>query len=162
MTLSVRCLLVAMISKSLSRICPLWFLCMLNLSLNILQYHQTGNFMTALVDCMQKTILHKMIDFVLTYVFGFQHVICTGLWCKVESEKECKTKLDPPMDGTDCDTGKVCLCWKSNINHVHEHLTVKETSWKGLCICLKFLLTSAIIKIIHIYLNVLYVVYYII
>ncbi|KAJ6669672.1 hypothetical protein lerEdw1_000221 [Lerista edwardsae] len=36
-----------------------------------------------------------------------QHVICTGLWCKVEGEKECKTKLDPPMDGTDCDTGKV-------------------------------------------------------
>ncbi|RMB90803.1 hypothetical protein DUI87_32796 [Hirundo rustica rustica] len=36
-----------------------------------------------------------------------QHVICTGLWCKVESEKECKTKLDPPMDGTDCDSGKV-------------------------------------------------------
>lgn len=37
----------------------------------------------------------------------FQHVICTGLWCKVEGEKECRTKLDPPMDGTDCDTGKV-------------------------------------------------------
>ncbi|XP_062828196.1 A disintegrin and metalloproteinase with thrombospondin motifs 19 isoform X3 [Anolis carolinensis] len=37
-----------------------------------------------------------------------QHVICTGLWCKVEGEKECKTKLDPPMDGTDCDTGKWC------------------------------------------------------
>lgn len=41
----------------------------------------------------------------------FQHVICTGLWCKVEGEKECKTKLDPPMDGTDCDPGKVShLC----------------------------------------------------
>ncbi|KAB0387797.1 hypothetical protein FD755_002753 [Muntiacus reevesi] len=37
-----------------------------------------------------------------------QHVICTGLWCKVEGEKECKTKLDPPMDGTDCDIGKWC------------------------------------------------------
>lgn len=82
--------------------------------------------MITLVDCMQKLILHK-IDFVLTCVFGFQHVICTGLWCKVESEKECKTKLDPPMDGTDCDTGKVCFCWKSNINYI-EHLTAKETS----------------------------------
>uniref|UniRef100_A0A8C0S4A9 ADAM metallopeptidase with thrombospondin type 1 motif 19 n=1 Tax=Canis lupus familiaris TaxID=9615 RepID=A0A8C0S4A9_CANLF len=37
-----------------------------------------------------------------------QHVICTGLWCKVEGEKECRTKLDPPMDGTDCDAGKWC------------------------------------------------------
>lgn len=35
-----------------------------------------------------------------------QHVICTGLWCKVEGEAECRTKLDPPMDGTDCDPGK--------------------------------------------------------
>lgn len=81
---------------------------MFNLSLNMLQYHQNGNLMT-LEGCMHKIILHK-IDFELTYVFGFQHVICTGLWCKVEGEKECKTKLDPPMDGTDCDTGKVC-CW---------------------------------------------------
>ncbi|EPQ07343.1 A disintegrin and metalloproteinase with thrombospondin motifs 19 [Myotis brandtii] len=39
-----------------------------------------------------------------------QHVICTGLWCKVEGEKECRTKLDPPMDGTDCDTGKKVGC----------------------------------------------------
>ncbi|KAL6064835.1 hypothetical protein STEG23_009018, partial [Scotinomys teguina] len=38
-----------------------------------------------------------------------QHVICTGLWCKVEGEAECRTKLDPPMDGTDCDPGKVSL-----------------------------------------------------
>lgn len=82
--------------------------------------------MTTSMDCMQKLILRK-VDFVLTYVFGFQHVICTGLWCKVESDKECKTKLDPPMDGTDCDTGKVCFWWKSNINYI-EHLTAKETN----------------------------------
>ncbi|XP_069481726.1 A disintegrin and metalloproteinase with thrombospondin motifs 19 [Ambystoma mexicanum] len=37
-----------------------------------------------------------------------QHGICAGLWCKVEGEKECKTKLDPPMDGTECDDGKWC------------------------------------------------------
>lgn len=81
--------------------------------------------MTTLVDCMQK-VLHN-IDFVVIRVFGFQHVICTGLWCKVEREKECKTKLDPPMDGTDCDTGKVCFWWKSNINEI-EHLAFKGTS----------------------------------
>lgn len=48
-----------------------------------------------------------MLAFMLPMSVSFQHVICTGLWCKVEGEKECKTKLDPPMDGTDCDTGKV-------------------------------------------------------
>ncbi|XP_029474871.1 A disintegrin and metalloproteinase with thrombospondin motifs 19 [Rhinatrema bivittatum] len=37
-----------------------------------------------------------------------QHVMCTGLWCKIEGEKECKTKLEPPMDGTECDPGKHC------------------------------------------------------
>ncbi|ELK30284.1 A disintegrin and metalloproteinase with thrombospondin motifs 19 [Myotis davidii] len=42
-----------------------------------------------------------------------QHVICTGLWCKVEGEKECRTKLDPPMDGTDCDPGKGLLQGKT-------------------------------------------------
>ncbi|XP_015221568.1 A disintegrin and metalloproteinase with thrombospondin motifs 19 [Lepisosteus oculatus] len=43
-----------------------------------------------------------------SYCQKMQHVICSGLWCKVEGEKECKTKLDPPMDGTECDTGKWC------------------------------------------------------
>ncbi|XP_072447201.1 LOW QUALITY PROTEIN: A disintegrin and metalloproteinase with thrombospondin motifs 19-like [Chiloscyllium punctatum] len=37
-----------------------------------------------------------------------QHVICTGLWCKVDGEQECKTKLDPPLDGTECATEKWC------------------------------------------------------
>lgn len=36
-----------------------------------------------------------------------QYVMCSGLWCHVDGEKDCKTKLDPPMDGTECDTGKV-------------------------------------------------------
>lgn len=51
-----------------------------------------------------KNIYIQVSTFLFIY---FQHVICAGLWCKVEGEKECKTKLDPPMDGTDCDTGKV-------------------------------------------------------
>ncbi|XP_067839357.1 A disintegrin and metalloproteinase with thrombospondin motifs 19-like [Heptranchias perlo] len=37
-----------------------------------------------------------------------QHVICTGLWCKVDGDQECKTKLDPPLDGTECETEKWC------------------------------------------------------
>uniref|UniRef100_A0A667G5I0 ADAM metallopeptidase with thrombospondin type 1 motif 19 n=1 Tax=Lynx canadensis TaxID=61383 RepID=A0A667G5I0_LYNCA len=45
-----------------------------------------------------------------------QHLICTGLWCKVEGEKECRTKLDPPMDGTDCDAGKWCKAGELRVN----------------------------------------------
>ncbi|KAL2100231.1 hypothetical protein ACEWY4_004625 [Coilia grayii] len=37
-----------------------------------------------------------------------QYVMCSGLWCHVDGEKDCKTKLDPPMDGTECDVGKWC------------------------------------------------------
>ncbi|MBN3294287.1 ATS19 metalloproteinase, partial [Polypterus senegalus] len=37
-----------------------------------------------------------------------QHMLCAGLWCKVDGNKECKTKLDPPMDGTECEAGKWC------------------------------------------------------
>ncbi|KAM6985144.1 A disintegrin and metalloproteinase with thrombospondin motifs 19-like [Aplochiton taeniatus] len=39
---------------------------------------------------------------------SMQYVMCSGLWCRVDGEKDCKTKLDPPMDGTECDTGKYC------------------------------------------------------
>ncbi|KAG7476499.1 hypothetical protein MATL_G00083530 [Megalops atlanticus] len=39
---------------------------------------------------------------------NMQNIMCSGLWCRVEGEKDCKTKLDPPMDGTECDTGKWC------------------------------------------------------
>ncbi|ELK03127.1 A disintegrin and metalloproteinase with thrombospondin motif 19 [Pteropus alecto] len=59
-----------------------------------------------------------------------QHVICTGLWCKVEGEKECRTKLDPPMDGTDCDAGKVLkqgivMVPENNTEYVSIHLVLQ-------------------------------------
>ncbi|MBN3310732.1 ATS19 metalloproteinase, partial [Amia calva] len=43
-----------------------------------------------------------------SFCHKMQHVICSGLWCRVEGEKECKTKLDPPLDGSECDMGKWC------------------------------------------------------
>ncbi|NWR74894.1 ATS19 metalloproteinase, partial [Centropus unirufus] len=73
------------------------------------------------------------MDFVLICVFLFQHVICTGLWCKVESEKECKTKLDPPMDGTDCETGKWCKAGECiNRTSFVDH---KEGEWSAWSTC---------------------------
>uniref|UniRef100_A0A8C5V036 ADAM metallopeptidase with thrombospondin type 1 motif 19 n=1 Tax=Microcebus murinus TaxID=30608 RepID=A0A8C5V036_MICMU len=59
-----------------------------------------------------------------------QHVICTGLWCKVEGEKECKTKLDPPMDGTDCDLGKWCKAGEcTSRTSAPEHLAGEWSLW---------------------------------
>ncbi|KYO20625.1 A disintegrin and metalloproteinase with thrombospondin motifs 17 isoform A [Alligator mississippiensis] len=59
-----------------------------------------------------------------------QHVICTGLWCKVEGEKECKTKLDPPMDGTDCETGKWCKAGECmSRTSFPEHLEGEWSAW---------------------------------
>ncbi|KAH0628176.1 hypothetical protein JD844_009008 [Phrynosoma platyrhinos] len=61
--------------------------------------------------CQEMQLIKNIyiLAFPLLAFVSFQHVICTGLWCKVEGEKECKTKLDPPMDGTDCDPGKVTI-----------------------------------------------------
>ena len=33
--------------------------------------------------------------------------MCAGLWCLVEGDTSCKTKLDPPLDGTECGSDKV-------------------------------------------------------
>ncbi|XP_054999515.1 A disintegrin and metalloproteinase with thrombospondin motifs 17 [Sorex araneus] len=37
-----------------------------------------------------------------------QHLMCAGLWCLVEGDTSCKTKLDPPLDGTECGADKWC------------------------------------------------------
>ncbi|KAI4876071.1 hypothetical protein NFI96_005552 [Prochilodus magdalenae] len=34
--------------------------------------------------------------------------MCAGLWCLVEGDTSCKTKLDPPLDGTECGADKWC------------------------------------------------------
>ncbi|KAM5169515.1 A disintegrin and metalloproteinase with thrombospondin motifs 19 [Callospermophilus lateralis] len=61
-----------------------------------------------------------------------QHVICTGLWCKVEGEKECKTKLDPPMDGTECDSGKWCKAGEcTSRTSTPEHLAGEWSVWSS-------------------------------
>ncbi|KAK1798553.1 hypothetical protein P4O66_006846, partial [Electrophorus voltai] len=37
-----------------------------------------------------------------------RHLMCAGLWCLVEGDTSCKTKLDPPLDGTECGADKWC------------------------------------------------------
>uniref|UniRef100_A0A8B9KUX4 ADAM metallopeptidase with thrombospondin type 1 motif, 17 n=1 Tax=Astyanax mexicanus TaxID=7994 RepID=A0A8B9KUX4_ASTMX len=37
-----------------------------------------------------------------TFCTDMEHLMCAGLWCLVEGDASCKTKLDPPLDGTEC------------------------------------------------------------
>ncbi|KAG8456217.1 hypothetical protein GDO86_002132 [Hymenochirus boettgeri] len=68
-----------------------------------------------------------------SFCLEMQHVICTGLWCKLDGEKECKTNLDPPMDGTNCGLEKWCTAGEcTNIASSAEHLSGEWSSW-GAC-----------------------------
>ncbi|XP_077569427.1 A disintegrin and metalloproteinase with thrombospondin motifs 17 [Stigmatopora nigra] len=43
-----------------------------------------------------------------TFCSDMEHLMCAGLWCLLEGETSCKTKLDPPLDGTQCGPDKWC------------------------------------------------------
>ncbi|XP_018618993.2 A disintegrin and metalloproteinase with thrombospondin motifs 17 [Scleropages formosus] len=43
-----------------------------------------------------------------TFCHDMEHLMCAGLWCLVEGDTSCKTKLDPPLDGTECGADKWC------------------------------------------------------
>ncbi|XP_037688836.1 A disintegrin and metalloproteinase with thrombospondin motifs 17 isoform X2 [Choloepus didactylus] len=43
-----------------------------------------------------------------TFCRNMEHLMCAGLWCLVEGDSSCKTKLDPPLDGTECGADKWC------------------------------------------------------
>ncbi|XP_023565662.1 A disintegrin and metalloproteinase with thrombospondin motifs 17 isoform X3 [Octodon degus] len=43
-----------------------------------------------------------------TFCKNMEHLMCAGLWCLVEGDTSCKTKLDPPLDGTECGADKWC------------------------------------------------------
>ncbi|KAL4613274.1 A disintegrin and metalloproteinase with thrombospondin motifs 17 [Arapaima gigas] len=43
-----------------------------------------------------------------TFCYDMEHLMCAGLWCLVEGDAACKTKLDPPLDGTECGVDKWC------------------------------------------------------
>uniref|UniRef100_A0A3Q2UM19 ADAM metallopeptidase with thrombospondin type 1 motif 17 n=1 Tax=Fundulus heteroclitus TaxID=8078 RepID=A0A3Q2UM19_FUNHE len=43
-----------------------------------------------------------------TFCTDMEHLMCAGLWCLVDGDPSCKTKLDPPLEGTECGTDKWC------------------------------------------------------
>ncbi|XP_049638627.1 A disintegrin and metalloproteinase with thrombospondin motifs 17 [Suncus etruscus] len=60
--------------------------------------------------------LHYSADGQCQILFGtnasfcrnMEHLMCAGLWCLIEGDTSCKTKLDPPLDGTECGPDKWC------------------------------------------------------
>ncbi|KAG2470370.1 ATS17 metalloproteinase, partial [Polypterus senegalus] len=60
-----------------------------------------------------------------TFCNDMEHLMCSGLWCLVEGDTSCKTKLDPPLDGTECGADKVTRqpgpggkhCPKASVEH---------------------------------------------
>lgn len=61
-----------------------------------------------------------------------QHLMCAGLWCLVEGDASCKTKLDPPLDGTECGADKVTpSCQHSGQAASHLPDTEPLSIWKA-------------------------------
>lgn len=79
-----------------------------------------------------------MASFVFLCVFVCQHLMCAGLWCLVEGDASCKTKLDPPLDGTECGADKVdtvsftLYSWTQILRFL---LTCPCKDWSFVCVC---------------------------
>ncbi|GCC32521.1 hypothetical protein chiPu_0010982 [Chiloscyllium punctatum] len=65
-----------------------------------------------------------------------EHLMCAGLWCLVEGDKPCKTKLDPPLDGTECGVDKWCRAGECvSKTPIPEHVDGDWSTWNQWSMC---------------------------
>ncbi|XP_066095933.1 A disintegrin and metalloproteinase with thrombospondin motifs 17 isoform X4 [Saccopteryx bilineata] len=65
-----------------------------------------------------------------------QHLMCAGLWCLVEGDTSCKTKLDPPLDGTECGADKWCRAGECvSKTPIPEHVDGDWSPWSVWSMC---------------------------
>ncbi|MGH0172854.1 UNVERIFIED_CONTAM: hypothetical protein FKN15_001323 [Acipenser sinensis] len=64
------------------------------------------------------------------------HLMCAGLWCLVEGDTSCKTKLDPPLDGTECGADKWCRAGECvSKTPIPQHVDGDWSSWSQWSVC---------------------------
>ncbi|XP_035769457.1 A disintegrin and metalloproteinase with thrombospondin motifs 17 isoform X1 [Neolamprologus brichardi] len=69
-------------------------------------------------------------------IFMSQHLMCAGLWCLIEGETSCKTKLDPPLDGTECGADKWCRAGECvSKTPIPQHVDGDWSPWSQWSLC---------------------------
>ncbi|KAM8887798.1 A disintegrin and metalloproteinase with thrombospondin motifs 17 isoform 1-T1 [Synchiropus picturatus] len=71
-----------------------------------------------------------------TFCNDMEHLMCAGLWCLVEGDESCKTKLDPPLDGTECGADKWCRAGECvSKTPIPQHVDGDWSSWSPWSMC---------------------------
>ncbi|XP_030045594.1 A disintegrin and metalloproteinase with thrombospondin motifs 17-like [Microcaecilia unicolor] len=71
-----------------------------------------------------------------TFCKSMEHLMCAGLWCLVEGDTSCKTKLDPPLDGTECGADKWCRAGECiSKSPIPEHVDGDWNAWSAWSMC---------------------------
>ncbi|XP_058854884.1 A disintegrin and metalloproteinase with thrombospondin motifs 17-like isoform X1 [Acipenser ruthenus] len=71
-----------------------------------------------------------------TFCNNMEHLMCAGLWCLVEGDTSCKTKLDPPLDGTECGADKWCRAGECvSKTPIPQHVDGDWSSWSQWSVC---------------------------
>ncbi|XP_061819734.2 A disintegrin and metalloproteinase with thrombospondin motifs 17 [Nerophis lumbriciformis] len=71
-----------------------------------------------------------------TFCSDMEHLMCAGLWCLVEGDPTCKTKLDPPLDGTECGPDKWCRAGECvSKTPIPQHVDGDWSPWSQWSMC---------------------------
>ncbi|KAG8440720.1 hypothetical protein GDO86_006459 [Hymenochirus boettgeri] len=71
-----------------------------------------------------------------TFCKNMEHLMCAGLWCLVEKDSSCKTKLDPPLDGTECGADKWCRAGECvSKSPIPQHVDGDWSTWNQWSMC---------------------------
>ncbi|KAM9318783.1 A disintegrin and metalloproteinase with thrombospondin motifs 17 [Pholidichthys leucotaenia] len=88
--------------------------------------------------------MHYSVDEQCQILFGtnatfcneMEHLMCAGLWCLVEGDTSCKTKLDPPLDGTECGADKWCRAGECvSKTPIPQHVDGDWSPWSQWSMC---------------------------